>query len=288
MYGLISEDYLMHHGVKGMKWGIRHDPQRTGRTAGSSKNSRSRNHFKLSKGTKVALAVTGIAAGTAVSLALIQRGKVHADDIMRAGTKIQTLHHHPELITEGKKFFTTNKSIDKIKYMAQFSHNGSKKKVTATVSENIKIAGGDSGDKIYKSLRQTNPEFRKATEQYKNYVHFNRRNLLGEPDKATNIFIDELKKKGYGGVADLNDRRGWKTSANILFDNSKLKNINVDNIKKSEYRRAQAINTARVVAEQYVNTPYATVVAAGGASASAAGIMEDKEINDRMNKKKKR
>ena len=29
---LISEDYLMHYGVKGMKWGVRHDPERVGRT----------------------------------------------------------------------------------------------------------------------------------------------------------------------------------------------------------------------------------------------------------------
>lgn len=38
---LISEDYLMHYGVKGMKWGVRHDPERSAqRTRNKAAKSR--------------------------------------------------------------------------------------------------------------------------------------------------------------------------------------------------------------------------------------------------------
>ena len=311
---LISDDYLMHHGVKGMKWGVRHDKPTSGTTRRMSANSKKSNRFKLSTGTKVALALTGAAAGAMVAPALIKYGKTHADDIMRAGTKIQTLHQHPELVTEGKKFYTTNKAIDKIKYKASFgkNHLGIKKQITGTVEKNIKIAGGNTGRNTMLDLAKSDDAFAKYIDSIygdkitsiknfndsKNltrnqkrllndvYFKFNRRSLLGEADAETTKFINALKDKGYGGVADLNDRRGWGTSANILFDNKNIGNIQVRQMNQRDIAKAQQ-KAAAVEATKLTVAAYSPYVAAGSALAAASGISEDKAIHDRANKRKR-
>lgn len=86
MYGLISEDYLMHHGVKGQKWGVRHEPERIGRIRGYPRGSPSRRYSssgisqsRKRKARQVAK-VGGMAAGavlaTAAGAYLIKSGKV--------------------------------------------------------------------------------------------------------------------------------------------------------------------------------------------------------------------
>ena len=43
---LVSEDYLMHYGVKGMKWGVRHDPEPSYRRQRTAANKQYRSEIK--------------------------------------------------------------------------------------------------------------------------------------------------------------------------------------------------------------------------------------------------
>ena len=105
-------------------------------------------------------------------------------------------------------------------------------------SENIKVAGLKTGKQVFNDLKATNPEFASLVKG-DSYRDFNTYKLLGKTGKAGNIYIDKLKSMGYDGIADINDRTGWKTNAHILFGNTKLTDIKVHDISTKEVAKAQ-------------------------------------------------
>lgn len=86
MYGLISEDYLMHHGVKGMKWGVRHDYVPVGRKrSGKASNSARKRGMsaKTKKRLKRGAIAAGIALGAVGGVYLAKSGKL--DNVLKLG-----------------------------------------------------------------------------------------------------------------------------------------------------------------------------------------------------------
>lgn len=76
---LISEDYLMHHGVKGMKWGIRHDPERVGKVRSTDQsiyNKRKGLTNKQKKIIKGAAIAAGVVAAAGVGTIAVRNIKM--------------------------------------------------------------------------------------------------------------------------------------------------------------------------------------------------------------------
>ena len=92
LYYIPRDDYLMHHGVKGQKWGVRNDPERVGRRRSGLTTANDVNQKRgLSKGAKIALGVGGaaLATGAVVGGAMLaKKYGVNPKTVANFGAKI--------------------------------------------------------------------------------------------------------------------------------------------------------------------------------------------------------
>lgn len=180
--------YICHYGVKGMKWGVRHDPERVGRVAKKQdrfkEKARAKQNFinaKKNRGfsdkQKIYAKRGAIAAGVALmavgGIALAKSGyfryntaKLLADTVITPKNKMQTMVYGTAKDSFlSKEFYTTDNALDKLKYSGPFTlgnlvngymsgRGAEPTRIMLQAKKNLKVAGKDTGVQTFKKLCQ--------------------------------------------------------------------------------------------------------------------------------------
>lgn len=268
-------------------------------------------------------AVAGIAIGVSAAVYLGRKmGRSQFDRVIKQGMKIQTLHMDPDRMKAGSEFYAAHRGLDKVKYKAMFGEErglfglptgNTKNKIVGEVAKDIKVAGRGNSKKAFNDLMKNDSEFKsavtKATKEAReeaskwgikvpkdDYDLFNQQILMGNDATVKNKFYGELKKRGYGGLADINDSKlnNFNTKADIIFDKDSIGKTTVTKLSAEELNKAKKANTAIQVGEMLAHPGN---VATGGLLAysiadSAATAKTQKDYNSKKKKttssKKKR
>lgn len=161
LYYIPRDDYLMHHGVKGQKWGVRNDPERIGRRRSGLTTAQDINRKRgLSKGAKIALGVGAGALATAAiaggGYALYKTGagktalKAGSSIIKSAMREAKTTGQAAKAYVQsrnGKKLFSSAKSARASAKVFQQTP-GAKELTRAARRQIIKDYAGNAGAKV--------------------------------------------------------------------------------------------------------------------------------------------
>lgn len=263
----ISDNYLSHYGILGMKWGVRNGPP-----------------YPLSGGQYTSLEMHYKGGGK-------RKSKLRSQDtVLKEGTKLQTLSADKDRLNGADMYYAAWTPKDKQKYMHLFNRLmeqpvydsdgnmvGTKKlrkyNLETVAATDVKIASENASADAFKKLYTTNRDFynyvtdpsrmqslfvddkykfrgyrqaRKVLEKCrKGYVpngsdlqviyrmyNYTLPNLDKDTIKQRGKFFKELSKAGYSGVLDTNDALyGGYQAQNpvIVFDMSKM-------VKNDAYR----------------------------------------------------
>lgn len=254
-----SDDVIQHFGVKGMKWGKRlrdnhvQNLEYKYRKLGYNEEQVKQKLAKRLRNEKIALGAVG-AAGAAVAGYML-KNKIQDDFIGRTLKKGKTFDsvNAASKIDTSRPVYGAYRKNDKVKYRGMY---GMQRKMRRAfygddyglgdhdniykfkAVKDVKIAPNRAAKKSFKKLYKTDSEFRSVADEIASQVNksknkYNNFNVglvaRGHDDrykKNIDKFYSSLKKKGYDGLNDINDKKysGYKTkNPTIFFDHKNLK-----------------------------------------------------------------
>ena len=221
-------NYLYHHGIKGMKWGVRRFQKKDGTLTSEGKkryvqevsdNSQEQADSKRKLTRKQKVIIAGVTATVTVLTAY-------------GAYKLSNSRQFDRTIKAGKDFYRqghANESIEGLNELVYASFKKSDAKKYAGIldgsvgyklrnSKNVKVAGTRSAEKIYKDLVKNN-EYFASHYGHMSYKDFNgslgfANDMLIEQNKLFNKtlkdtymspFFDALRSKGYDAIVDTQD-----------------------------------------------------------------------------------
>ena len=245
-----STDILEHYGVKGMKWGKRlksstsklYDNHKENlrykyRKSGLNEEQVEQKLQKRLKNEKRAALAIGAAVATygAYKGAKFLKNEF-GTQTFKKGDKINSVMGND--IDYSRHFYAYDNKKDGLKYenirlkdLNMLGRRGHR--ITTEFTDDAKIAGNRAARKEFKRLMKTDKEFRDSVKNNarrslkikSRYDSFNTYMPYRDTDQW-NKFTDAMRKKGYSGIKDINDRKysGYDSkNPIILFDQKKMK-----------------------------------------------------------------